>query len=638
MRFTTHLNASGKAALLASLIALTLSLLISTLFQGAIHTLEEHTGDWAWRLGATDVRERRILLVDIDETSLQQLGPWPWPRQRLLELSERLAAEGAALQIFDIILPQASGDDTQLAARLKQNNAILSQVFGLQNGSNAAAGQPTGALPWAACPANLPIAQGYIANHPLYAEVPVGHITPLVESDGNIRQQPALICHQGKAYPALFIVALAQATTNHKIKLQAGNSPLAPPWELTGNPIQKNGIPLDPQGNVRIPWTINPQAFISLSATDLLAGRLPQGLLKNAWVVIGSTALGLNDRTATPFGGNEAGFTVHAQLLRGALDGRLPVSPKGSGVYTALIAILCTLILGGLGSFRKIRAHTLALITLLLGTLLWALKAVLLVHAGLWLEWITAAIYLSLFALSFGLLEYTRSRRERDRLYRHLSSYLPGPVAALLATQDPTDAIDANRCTITALFADIRNFSIYCETHPPEESTAVLHAFFSMVTRLVEKHGGIVESFQGDAVLAVWGAGSTPRSNLASEPNPESALEAALEILKESRNLLPQPQADDLAGLELGMGLEMGTATVGSFGMARRRTHLAIGRTITTATRLQEMTSELAHPILIGEGMAASIGHPPLESQGTFLLEGLKTPCHIYAYPLRDSI
>lgn len=640
MRLSIRLNPSGKAALVASIIALVLSLLIATLLPSALHTLEEQTGDLAWRINAAEIRERRILLVDIDETSLHQLGPWPWPRQRLLELTERLASEGAALQVFDIILPQATGGDAQLAARLKKNNAVLSQVFGLENGTHAAAGQPASPLPWAACPANLPIAQGYIANHPLYADLPVGHITPLIERNGTVRQQPALICHQDKAYPALFIVALAQAISGHEIKLQAGHGPLSPAWELTGSPLQKNGIPLDPHGNVRIPWTLDPQAFISISAADLLAGRMPQGLLKNTWVIIGSTALGLNDRVATPFGGNEAGFSVHAQLLRGALDGRLPVAPKWSGLYTALAAGLCTLLLASLGSTRKIRAHALAIITLILCASLWSLKASLLIYAGLWLEWVVAALYLSLFALSFGLLEYTRNRLERDRLYRHLSSYLPSPVAAMLATQDPSDAIDANRCTITALFADIRNFSIYCENRAPEESTAVLHAFFSMVTRLVEKHGGIIESFQGDAVLAVWGAGTPPRGSLAGEPDPkpESALAAALEILRKSRQLLPQPQANELAGLELGIGLEMGTATVGSFGLARRRTHLAIGRTVTAATRLQEMTGELAHPILIGEGMAAGLGQHSLESQGSFLLEGLKTPTHIYAYPLRDSI
>jgi len=77
---------------------------------------------------------------------------------------------------------------------------------------------------------------------------------------------------------------------------------------------------------------------------------------------------------------------------------------------------------------------------------------------------------------------------------------------------------------------------------------------------------------------------------------------------------------------------------VGSFGLARRRTHLALGHPVTAAARLQEMTAELAHPILVGEGMAASLGNHRLVSQGMFLLEGLKNPSHIYAYPLRECV
>jgi adenylate cyclase len=266
-----------------------------------------------------------------------------------------------------------------------------------------------------------------------------------------------------------------------------------------------------------------------------------------------------------------------------------------------------------------------------MAAVLWLIKATLLTRYGLWLEWLPPALYLLLFAFSLGMIEYALDRIQRDRLLTHLTSYLPGPVAAALANQDPSDAIDATRRSITVLYADIRNFSAYCETRPPEESTAVLHAFFSLIARLVEQHGGLVESFQGDAALAVWGSGTSP-------PNPDKALACALALFKESRQIFPSTVPEGLIPLELGIGLETGVATVGSFGLARRRTHLAIGHPVTTAARLQEMTAELAHPILVGEGLAASLGSHQLVSMGNFLLDGLQTPVHIYAYPLRDCV
>ena len=593
--------------------------------------LEERSADWAWRITASSARESRIILIDIDEASLQQLGPWPWPRQRVADLSDKLAAEGVGLQVLDIIFPTPSSDDTRLVSTLKKNKAVLAQTFALDANTQASSGTPAAALPWAACPANIPVASGFIANDAAFASLPVGHITPHIEADGTLRRQPALICHQGKVYPALFVAALAQALSVRVAPPQVGSGLLGPAWQL-GTPSLKNtGLPLDAQGLVRVPWSVQPDAFISLSAADVLAGRIPHNLLQNAWVVVGSSALGLNDRVATPFGGNTAGLQVHAQLLLGALEGTLPAQPRSAPIVATLIALAGTLLLAVLGRVRRKPVFILVLSGIVWVVALWLAKSLLLTHMGLWFGWVQPSLYLLLFALSLGLLEYARDRLERDRLFSHLASYLPRPVAAALTQQDPSDAIDAKRCTITVMFADIRNFDTYCETHPPEEATAVLHAFFSMVTRLVEQHGGMVEYFQGDAVLAVW-------DNESDLTSPEQALTTAVAMLRESWQTLPTAEPNDMAPLVLGIGLETGVATIGSFGLARRRAHLAIGHPVTMTARLQEMTIELAHPILLGEGIAARLGTQRLVSQGFFLLEGLTTPSHIYAYPLKDCV
>lgn len=631
MRRFARWSGSASSALGAALVAGALWWLLNLLLGPTLVALEERSGDWVWRANASSERESRIILVDIDEASLQQLGPWPWPRQRLAELSDKLAAEGAGLQILDVIFSGSTRDDSRLIASLKKNNAVLAQTFALEAHSAANSGQPLDPLGWPACPAGLPVAQGFVANDAAFSGLPVGHITPHIEPDGNLRRQPAVICYQGKAYPALFVAAIARAMSLNVAPIEPGAGPLGPAWRLATPGMARNGLALDAQGLVRVPWTLRPEAFVSISAADVLAGRVPQNLLHNAWVLIGSTALGLNDRTASPFSGNSPGLLVHAQLLRGALEDAIPSQPRFGGLYAVVITVLGTILLAGLGRLRRKPVFILVVSGLALVVLLWLVKSWMLIHFSLWVEWVQAALFLLLFALSLGLFEYARDRLERDRLYNHLASYLPRPVAAALSQQDPSGAIDAKRRTITVLYADIRNFPAYCETHPPEEAAAVLHAFFSMVTKLVEQYGGGVESFHGDAVLAVWDNESQPN-------NPERALNAAVEIQRQSLQTLPTPQPDEMAPLVLGIGLETGLATVGSFGLARRRTHLAIGHPVTMATRLQEMTVELAHPILLGEGIAASVGGQRLVSQGIFLLEGLKTPSHIYAYPLRDCV
>ncbi len=631
-RLVAGLDSPRRIALVALLSAFGLWLLLRLLSAGAWSVIEDRSADGVWRLGASDRIERRIILIDIDEPSLQAHGSWPWPRARLGELSDRLAAEGAALQIFDIVLPAPASGDEQLRSRLRQNHAVLSQIFALDERTHAESGVPSFPLGWAACPPSIPQSRGHIANAPAYRDIPAGHITPRVGDDGVVRLQPSLICAEGKAYPALFITALLHAHGQGAdgLGFERGGGVLGATWQLTGVPLVAAGVPLDPAGNVRVPWVQKTQGWVSVSAADVLAGRVPQGVLNNAWVVIGSTALGLNDRIATPFGGTGAGLTVHAQLLQGALDSSIPAAPRLAGVYEMLVALFGCALLAALMRLRP-SLTLLAAATAALALLMLLGKAYLLVAHALWFEWVPGALFIVLFALCHGLYTYARSRFERDRLYNHLSSYLPGPVAAELARHDPSDAIDADRRSVAVLYADIRNFSGYCETRPPEESTRVLHAFFSMATCVIEEHGGIVESLQGDAVLAVWGGGPHALDC-------ERALQAARLMLKASRQLFPAPSPEDLAPLELGIGLEAGVAIVGSFGLARRRTHLALGYPVTTAARLQEMTTELAHPILIGEGMAASLTNHPLTSQGIFLLDGLKVPCHLYAYPLRDCV
>ena len=161
----------------------------------------------------------------------------------------------------------------------------------------------------------------------------------------------------------------------------------------------------------------------------------------------------------------------------------------------------------------------------------------------------------------------------------------------------------------------------------------MLHAFFTRATDIVQAEGGVIEAFQGDAVLAVWYGSAVDIG-----PHAHSALRAAVRLSSEMQGVLPDPAPAGLEPLALGIGLECGPAMAGSFGPASRRTHMVLGRTVTITSRLVDMTVDLSHPILIGEGLAAQVGASGLESMGVFILDGLRIPHHIYAYPLNGVV
>ena len=622
----------------------------------ALQRFEERSGDLVWRLGADRKDERRLIVVDVNEQSLREIGPWPWPHATQAKLLEKITALGARQQIFDIVFTDARPDSEALVQAVQQQRPVLAQVFTLEQGGQLSGGQLAGALDWPTCPAPFGAAAGYLANFAALSSngnMPAaGHVTPRISGDGFVRHVPAVICFQGKSFPALGLAALMQGTADRSLALERGGI-FEPPWRLSVPSIAPGFIPLDERGDLRVSWGVHPDSFISLAAADVLAGRVPVGLMDNAWVLVGSSAFGLNDSIATPFGGVGAGLQVHAQVITAMIDGRTPYTPRASWLAQGLAALLGALVLfllvrtphRGNAAGQYFPVYLLPVVATVWGAILWAGHALLLSRAALWIGWVDPALFVVMAGSALGILEHAKSRVERDRLYMHLSSYLPAPVAASLALQPASSAIKASTNLVSVMFADIRNFSAYCEARPPEEAAAVLHAFFSTATRVVESEGGVIEAFQGDAILAVWNGEPAPGqhtglnhgadpSRAGASDHARRALQAAVNLQAAMQGVLPDPAPEGLEPLSLGIGAETGPAMAGSFGLASRRTHMVMGRTVTIASRLVEMTGELAHPILVGEGLAALVGAAGLESMGTFLLDGMRVPHHIYAYPL----
>lgn len=616
--------------------------------------MEDRSGDWIWSITARQSDERRLIIVDIDERSLAEVGPWPWPRATQAKLMQSLSDAGVRQQIFDVVFSDPQPDDAILVQAAKAHKPVLAQIFALEQGGNPSSGQPAGALDWTACPAPFSQAQGYIANLPQLAQVSnVGHITPRVAADGVVRHQPAIACWSDQSFPSLSLAALMQGSGDKTLSIQRGGW-LDAPWQLGGN--QAIGkIPLDERGDMRVSWRLHPNSFISLSAVDVLSGRirssLPPDVLEGAWVLVGSSAFGIKDTIATPFGGVNAGLLVHAELITALIDGRTPYTPRIAPWLQVLAALggaallyaVCRERHGGPSQTTQatqshIPIQLLPMAALAWSGLLWLLHLGLLVWGAIWIGWVAPVVFILLMGMFMGILAHAKSRLDRDRLYSHLSSYLPAPVAASLALQPPSGAIKASTQHVSVMFADIRNFSAYCEARPPEEAAAVLHAFFSAATRVVEAQGGVIEAFQGDAVIAVWNAdpaATHPTAHPAHQAtHAQQALQAAINLQIAVQDVLPDPAPAGLEPLSLGIGVETGPAMAGSFGLASRRTHMVMGRTVTIASRLVEMTADLAHPILVGEGLAGQIGGAGLESMGTFLLDGMRVPHHIYAYPL----
>jgi adenylate cyclase len=636
----------------ALLLAAAAVAMVQWLAPSALTQVEAMAGDFAWRAGATQRPERRVVVVDIDEASLRTVGPWPWPRSTMADLAERLARAGAAVQVYDIGFPDARPGDEALAAAWNRRPVVLGQLFSMEATATPAAGTIAGRLAAPGCPPFAPQGQGAYGTAAglLPVHPAIGHMTPRIEGDGVVRQLPALVCHRGGAYASLSLTALWRLAQPDQVTETAGGdaalapdwqwhlaadqgvgtSPLAPPVWLTSPSFPGLVVPLDERGDLRVPYRVDRKAFASVSASKVLAGDADTALLKGAVVVIGATAFGVGDVVATPHAAVAAGLEVHVQTLVGLLDRRIPHEPRmavvlqwGAGIVLAGMLLLLVSRPAGRSTQR------LPIVGLLLAVLVWLGSSAALLGADLWLPWAPVALFVLAASAALAIVEHGMALLQRERLSAHLGAYLPRPVAQRLMSSDPTGRIQVEERDVSVLVADIRNFSAFATHRPAEETVALLHAFSSIAVDVVERHGGVIERVAGDSILAVWNAFSPCESHAS------QAMAAARELLSATRTLLTSNRLETDGGLvqplALGMGLESGAVIVGSFGPARRRAHAALGEPVSIASRLQEMTIDLSVPILAGPRLAAALQPDSTESLGEYLLEGLGRHCQIYA-------
>ena len=612
--------------------------LVSTVWSPQLHQWEERLASRTWSLASPDATERRVVVVDIDEKSTQSLGPWPWPRERVATLLTALDAYNVNLKVVDVLfeVAQDPAQDQKLAQALKAGApTVISQLFALNPQAQLKSGQLASAM--GACPAkseanagNLPFgtpAFGFMGAETMFAQssAGVGHITPIVDSDGSIRRVPAVVCYEGQAYPALAVASLAAATGAQPVwrKTQAGLFSAGSAQILDVGGLQ---LPLDASGQLRVSYQMPREGFAAVSAVDVLQGKVPPSMLKGAWVLVGSTAFGGGDAVPTPQGGAVGGVEVHAQLISAALDARTPFVPAWASLWplaTGLLA-LCVLVFSLRAAGPK-AAVVMPVVAVATAAVIFGAHAVLLLGWHQWLGWGQPVVFVALAAMLLTASEMLRVRAERERLFENLSSYLPEGAARRVAFEGPSAQVVAETREATVMLVDLRNFSAYCEERPPEDAAMVLHLFYTTLDRIVTEHGGVVEQMVGDGLTAVWN-GSSPCNQHA-----QKALQAAEVIWKEGVAQLPKVASRKTPPLDIGIGIETGPVMVGSFGPARRRVHTVMGEAVSVAARLEKLTSELGYPVLVGPQALAMSGMADVHKLGDFLLAGMRTPRTVYA-------
>ena len=576
--------------------------------------LEQATEDWRQQLrGRPASPHPDIAIVDLDEASLQTVGHWPWPRERLAVLSDELLQrqQVAALGV-DLVFPEPTAGDPALA-RAWQERPVLTGFYltadrgGLRSGQ---APQPLFALPGPR-PSGLPAWNGLAANTTtLAAAAPRGGFFNVVpDTDGLVRSVPGVAVLDGQAWPSLALAMALQATGQPAVQPELRATGAGHPPLLEGLRLQATGhaplrLALDERGQWRVPYR-GPGgpaggSFRYLSAADVLAGHLPAGSLRGQLVLLGSSAPGLADLRATPVNPALPGVEIHALMLAGLLNGHLAQRPAWAPGYEAGL-ILLTLAATAWAVRRRSPARALG-----------ALAGVGAIVVGQALAWqlgrqvlpLASALLLgSLYAaalLTRGLLHEWQQRRTLQLLFEQ---YLPPARARALAAQGDTQALEASNRELTILFCDLRGFTSLSERLPPLALREVLNRYFGTVTDIVHRHGGTLDKFIGDAAMAFWNAPT------AQPDHAVRAVRAAMDLAQAAGPLNAHLSAQGLPGVRFGIGLATGTVCVGDLGTPQRRTYTAVGDAVNLAARLETLTRELGVDLLVADSTRTACGH-----------------------------
>jgi adenylate cyclase len=588
-------------------------------FDGTVSRLQmsllpnEWLRDAFTRLRVSDDPEPRILVVDIDEASLRELGPWPWPRERLAHLVEILLtgyqARGVAL---DIVLPSDTGTegDQRLALLARHGPVVPAQAFDFDFGNNRPQpvrdGHLGGATPHYR--GGVP-ATGYVGNYAALAASPnIGAIGFVPDPDGALRRVPLVTEFQGRHYPAL---ALAL------VNCCAGQGP----------------VRIDDTGMLRVPYRRDWRAYTVVSASDILAQRIAPASAAGRLVLVGSSSLGMGDRVATPLGASRPGLGVQATILSGLLDRQSGAMPAPwPGRLLACLFALASVLASTLLLPRLSAAASVALLGA--SSILWLVLACLAsTHDPDFGPAGPLATNLFLLAVAVPYQWQLAQRRSRHLLQTLRQYVAPAVVEELLRSRED-DPLRPRQRDVTTLVADMEGYTSQVESLPVDEAARLTRDFLACLTGPVIGHQGTLDKYTGDGMMAFWGA------PLELEQHADLALDAAAEMLRRVAALSEERVRQGFQPLRVRIGIDSGPAMAGDFGTSFRSIYTAVGDSVNTAARLEQVARDFPHNVIIGAGTVERAKRHRFVCLGERLLRGKEKPTRLYAFdsaPLHEG-
>ncbi len=594
-------------------------------------------------------KSKDVVIIDIDEKSLAIEGRWPWPREKISRLVDKLYQHGVAVTAFDMVFAEPENNIAeQILRSIKQKQlpgtpseldyieALVTRVDGDLTFSNSlknkdmeivlgyffsSSGKNYGA-PGRPIPISNPddarrikmkSVDNFTGNIPLLQQQTAysGFINSFPDEDGVNRSYNLVVEYDGKIYPSLALEAARRLNLADDIRVLTEYDAITDSIYLTGISLGKDiDIPTDGVGAVKVPFRGPRGSFTYISATDVLNDKVDPSLLENTVALFGTSAVGLFDLRVTPVDEIYPGVEIHANVIAALLEqsysmdrdisklGRTVTQqfPRTTEISEGINYIVIIVV----GLVFAIISTLLPPLYLVLSTavITFGLAAL---NTWLWLELqlisalaipLLMILAITLTALAWGFFFETRHKEHLKDLF---GQYVPPELVNQMSETLDDASFQGERRELTVLFSDIRGFTTISESLTPKELMDLLNRFFTPMTEIIFNNQGTIDKYVGDMIMAFWGA------PLRDGMHAFHGMKTALDMMARVGHIKKQFEERGLPEVNIGIGINTGMMSVGDMGSAFRRAYTVIGDQVNLGSRLEGLTKFYGVDIIVGD-------------------------------------
>ncbi|MBX3580455.1 MAG: adenylate/guanylate cyclase domain-containing protein [Rhizobiaceae bacterium] len=575
-----------------------------------------------------------IVIVDIDEKSLEQVGQWPWPRSEVGRLVDSLTRMGAVVVGFDIVfaepdrlspdriaednpdLPeQARADllnlpsnEVVLADAIRRSRVVVGETSIRVDDETLAGGdQPIVDVPHAIlgrdpAPFLLKFPR-LVQNLPVLSEAAAGHglFTVEPDPDGIFRRVPLVMMVQDHLRLGLSAEMLRIATGGQAVAIRSNEA------GIEGIVVGGVFVPTDGSGRVW-PWFNGSSRERYVSAASVMSGEAAPEKIAGHLVVVGTSAVGLEDFRATPVANFMPGVEIHAQIVENILTQQFLHRPA----YAIGMELVLTLVVGlfviwlvpKVGAFYSFFAAV-SVLGLVATGVVWAFYSQRMLMDATFPGGALAAVFM-LMATS----NYMREERQKRQIRSAFGQYLSPALVDRLADHPEQLVLGGETRELTLLFTDVRGFTTISESFKsnPQGLTRLMNQFLTALSKAILDRDGTIDKYMGDAIMAFWNA------PVDLPDHAMRACRAALDMVKQAEAVNAARRADVASNpgeamheIKIGVGINTGQCVVGNMGSDMRFDYTALGDTVNLASRLEGQSKAYGLTIILGDNTAATV-------------------------------